>query len=159
MRCFKHLILKMPNKISFSSFGHKNILSTQRNTLEFTKESGLSSEGDCIIGVMADFSLEKIRKFLSSLAPGHEIIITIRAGKISERVTAVPNPDFSSDSEIVVRRTGFLSERTLGIWADKSSKELSRALVSEMRSPNCRIEVTIEEGPPSKKEKIIKIPF
>jgi len=149
----------MPNKISFSSFGHKNILSTQRNTLEFTKESGLSSEGDCIIGVRSDFSLEKIRKFLSSLAPGHEIIITIRAGKISERVTAVPNPNFSSDSEIVVRKTGFISERTLGIWADKSSNELSRALVSEMRSPTCRIEVTIEEGPPLKKEKIIKIPF
>jgi len=159
MRCFKHLILKMPNKISFSSFGHKNILSTQRNTLEFTRESGLSSEGDCIIGVRSDFSLEKIRKFLSSINPKSEIVITIRARGISEKVSAIPNFNFSSDSEIVVRKTGFLSERTLGIWADKSSKELSRTLVSEMRSPNCRIEVTIEEGPISKKEKIIKIPF
>jgi hypothetical protein len=99
----------MPAKISFFSFGHENILGTQRNTFEFTKDGRLSKEGDCIIGVRSDFSPEKIRNFLSSINQGSEIIITVSAGGISEKVSAIPNFNFSSGSEIVVRKTGFLS--------------------------------------------------
>jgi hypothetical protein len=126
----------MPAKISFFSFGHENILGTQRNTFEFTKDERLSKEGDCIIGVRSNFSTEKIRNFLSSINPKSEIIITISAGGISEKVSALPNLDFSSGSEIVVRKTGFLSERTLGIWADKSSRQFSRALIGRIRNPS-----------------------
>lgn len=149
----------MPNHISFFSFGHENILSTQRNTFEFTKDERLSKDGDCIIGVSSNFSLEKIRNFLSSINKESSIIITISAGGFSEKISALPNFDFSSNDEIVVRKTGFVSERTLGIWADKSSKELSRALIERLKDPSERIEVDIEEGPLVKKEKIIKIPF
>ena len=54
-------------KYSFSCYGHENITSKHKTTLEFTKDSKLGLEGDCIIGVKADFSLPQLKKFIKSL--------------------------------------------------------------------------------------------
>ena len=50
----------------FSCYGHKNILATHKNTLEFTKDEQLSLKGDCIVGVKADYELRELKKFLKN---------------------------------------------------------------------------------------------
>jgi len=41
-------------KIEIPFKGHKNILSLHKKTIEITKESELTINGDCIIGTSAD---------------------------------------------------------------------------------------------------------
>ena len=127
---------------SFTASGHKNIRATHRNTLELTKDAVLTEDGDCIIGVKAEFELEKIKQFLQK----EKIKITIRANGITETVTAVPNPNFSDEHEMVIRITNFDSKRTFATRADKSAKQLSRRFVKELKNDKTRMVITIEEG-------------
>ena len=53
-------------KIEIPFHGHKNILSLHQKTIEITKDSELTSNGDCIVGVSANISCvdlpEKMKK-------------------------------------------------------------------------------------------------
>ena len=129
----------------FNAYGHPNILATHKTTLEFTKDEELSLEGDCIIGVKADFELEKLKDFIK-YSKNKKITITIQAldKKITEKVEAYLNPDFSSNKELVIRKTNFVSDRTLAIRANKAAFELNRGLIRNLKQENGKIIVIIE---------------
>jgi uncharacterized protein len=114
---------------SFSAKGHPNILSTQKNTIEITKDKDLTLNGDCIVAVEADFSLDELKKFFDA----EQIRLKIAVAGLSDEITAIPNKLFSSDKEIVFRKGEYASERTLGLRADKSAKDLDRKLVAELK--------------------------
>ena len=105
--------------MKFIAYGHPNIMSTHKNTFEFTKDKEVTKSGDCIVGVNADFSMQELKKILSKKS----IKIQIMVGDTKETITAIPNPDFNSNHEIVVRKTGFISKRTLAINADKAAND------------------------------------
>ena len=65
-------------KYSFSCYGHENITSRHKTTLEFTKDKNLGLEGDCIIGIKADFDLLQLKKFIKSLKNNRKITIIIQ---------------------------------------------------------------------------------
>lgn len=146
-------------KYSFSCYGHKNITSKHKTTIEFTKDKDLGLEGDCIVGVKADFDLKDIKKFINSLKNNKKITITIEAinndsnnnkenninnknktkdnyndNKIIEKINAEINPDFNSEREMVIRKSDFISDRTFAIKADKASVDLDKGLVKSMSS-------------------------
>lgn len=126
----------------FRAYGHPNIKASHKNTLEFTKEEYLSPEGDCIVGVKADFDKEKLKAF----AKKHKNVkITIKTGGLSETIIAKINPDFDDDKEIVIRLGEHASQRTFAVRADKAAKHLNRELIKalQMGSP---MEVDIEEA-------------
>ena len=124
---------------SFSAKGHRNVLSEHRTTLEFTKEKELTLKGDCILGVEADFSLAELKKFLGF----GRIRIRIEAGGEAEEITATPNRTFSSDEEIVIRKSDFSSERTFATKADKAASDIGRKLVDALRKgEKASIEIT-----------------
>ncbi len=127
--------------ITFSAKGHRNILAKHKATLEFTKDPDVTLMGDCIIGVSSDFSYDDIKKILNA----KKIAIMISAGDMKERVTAIPNPSFSSNEEIVIRRSNFTSERTLAINADKACIDLNRNLINKLKDPGTVIKIEIEE--------------
>lgn len=119
----------MTLEYSFRIHGHTNILSTHKKTIEFTKDSGLTREGDCILGVNADFELEQLQRFLNC----KKVRIKVAVGSISDAVTAIPNKKFGSNREMVIRLGGFESERTFAVRADKAANILNRALVAALR--------------------------
>ncbi|MFT4303447.1 MAG: DUF371 domain-containing protein [Candidatus Woesearchaeota archaeon] len=122
------------NSYSFYCYGHKNITSKHKNTLEFTKDHKVSLQGDCIVGVKADFELDKIRKFI---AYKKDIQVIIECEGITQIVNCKINKNFNSDDEIVIRKSGFDSERTLGLWADKGACDLSRELIEKIKKEIC----------------------
>jgi len=123
----------------FTAYGHPNITSTHPKTLEFTKDSELSLKGDCIIGVRADYNLKELEPILKKA----KLKMTIKIGDSTLIVMGKVNPDFSSDGEIVLRRTEFLSERTLATKTDKAALDLLN-LVDKLRNPSQKIIVEIE---------------
>ena len=152
-------------RYSFACYGHENITAKHKTTLEFTKDHELSLEGDCIVGVKADFSLDSLKNFINKTknqCENKRISITIKTIKkdknnnnkiknddklkkmIEEKITAEINPEFNSDNEIVIRKTNFLSERTFAIRADKSASELNRNLIDFLKDKTNKVMVVLE---------------
>ena len=125
---------------SFTAYGHKNVLATHKTTAEFTKDKELSLKGNCILGVNADFDLEKIKNLIKD---SKRIRIVITVGDVSDEITAEVNPDFDDDREIVIRMGGFKSKRTLGIGADKGAAHVKRGLVDKLKNPVQKIDITL----------------
>ena len=129
----------------FHAYGHANIRATHKTTLEFTKDAELTLNGDCIVGVNADFDLEKIKALIKNSKNGKiTLIIETTDKKIKETINAELNPGFNSNKEMVIRKTDFLSERTLLIRADKASFELKRDLIEYLKQKQNKITVILK---------------
>lgn len=128
--------------ISFYFYGHENLLALHRNTIEFTKDDHLTKQGDCIVGVKADFSAQKLKDFSREKK---KFRLKITLGDLSEEITASTNPDFDDMHEIVIRKSDFNSSRTFGIRADKAAINLSRGLVEKLKDPSAKGKVEISE--------------
>ena len=127
-------------EIKFS--GHENIRSTHKKTIEITKDSELTPKGDCIIGVNASCSCldlpsslkEKLRdpkskvKFSIKVAQ-YEFIVEGRGG---EDLTLTHTED------IVIRKSNFVSPRTLAVKCDKASDLLPREMVTLLQDPKTK---------------------
>ena len=61
----------------FNAYGHPNILGIHKTTLEFTKDEELSLDGDCIVGVKADFELSRLKRFIKG-SKDNKLIVTIK---------------------------------------------------------------------------------
>ena len=126
--------------ISFNIYGHKNILSLNQNSLEFTKDKDLTLNGDCIVGVNSDFKLNEIKSLIKEY---DTIKIRIISDDLIEEIMCNVNKNFNSDHEIVVRRSNFISDRTLGINADKSSFEINRKIINKLKDSSNIVKVEI----------------
>ena len=130
-----------------SGFGHENVRATHKTTLEITAEKNLSREGDCIITVGADRTFaglsnefkEKLRK------PNARLTVLIEADGISDQVTAYGSPRLilSHPTDMVVRKSEFISDRTLAVRADKAANDLSRELVDKLKNPKQKVKITL----------------
>lgn len=128
-------------------FGHANIRATHHATLEFTKDSHVSKNGDCILVVSADKGLpdlgsdfkEKLRK------PNAKLTIKIEAEKVADQVQAKGSPQLTltHPNEMVIRKSDFASDRTLAVHADKAAKDLSRMLVEKLKNPRQKVKITL----------------
>ena len=127
--------------------GHENILSKHRTTLEITKEPHLTQEGDCIIAVSADKAMNELNsQFKQSLRRcDAKVMILIEAGGIADLVNALGNPALimTHPTDLVVRKSGHICNRTLAIKADKAAWDLSRKLVEKLRSPEQEVKITL----------------
>lgn len=126
----------------FRAWGHPNIRGTHKNTFEFTKDDFVSPEGDCIVGIKADFNVKDLRDFVRK----HKLVkITVKTGGLSEVIIAKSNPDFCDEREFVVRLGEYVSDRTFAVRADKAAKHFNRELIKALQlgSP---LEVSLEEA-------------
>ena len=132
-------------EIKFS--GHENIRSNHKKTIEITKESELSVRGDCIIGVNASSSCfdlpesfkEKLRDSKS------KVQFSIRVAEHEFIVEGQGHPDLllSHKEDIVIRKSDFISPRTLAVRCDKASDLLPLEMVTLLQDPNTKGTFTI----------------
>lgn len=138
-------------KYSFTCYGHKNITSRHKTTLEFTKDNEMGLEGDCIVGVKADFSLDPLKKFIKSHNNYKKITITIETinndsdkNKIIEEINAEINPRFNSDNDMVIRKSDFIDGRTFAIKADKAACDLNKGLIRNIANSHKKLRIIIK---------------
>jgi hypothetical protein len=123
---------------SFKAYGHPNIRATHATTFEFTKDPEVTPTGDCIVGVKADFDFPKL--------DSKKVIITMTAGNLTERATAILYDGFIDKEEMVVRKSDFLSDRTFAIHSDKAAADFSEGFREKLSDPSTIIEVRIDEA-------------
>jgi len=133
---------------TFSCFGHGNITSKHKTTLEFTKDKYLTLKGDCIVGINADYSILQLKKFIKSLNDNKKIIIIIESmdndKKIVDKIKAEINPDFNSEKDIVIRKSEYIDLRTFAIKADKAAIDLNMDLIGLLKDGDCKARITFK---------------
>jgi len=128
--------------LKFLAYGHENITATHPTTIEITKDSELSLRGDCIIGVKANFNKKELLDFIKNKK---KLVIKIRVDNLEEIIECKPNPNFNDSHEIVIRKSKYLSQRTLGINSNRAASDLSNEIVKKLKNPNKVIEIIIED--------------
>ncbi len=130
-----------------TAYGHENIQATHKTTLEITKDKHLTKNGDCIIAVAANKSLADLSpKFKEKLRRNNAILtIRIEAEGVIEEIKASGSSHLilTHPTEIVVRKSDYISNRTLAIRADKTSYDLSKRLVDKLKNPNQKVKITL----------------
>ncbi len=131
---------------TFKAKGHPLITSLHPTTLEITGEQEITPRGDCIVGVSsskgcADIS-ERVKK---AIREGSEMYLLLEIPGASEVVRGIGHEGLSlkHPAEMVFRRSGYISPRTVFIHADRSSLDLEREFVQRLRDPEVEISVTL----------------
>ena len=135
-------------KIEIPFTGHENILSLHKKTIEIPKDSQLTVNGDCIIGVSSNLACldlpENFKKKIRN--PGTQIVFTILTdehsfsihGKGSEKLT------LKHPNDIVLRKSAFTCSRTIAIKCDKASDDIPRKMVKKLQNPKTVGKLVIE---------------
>ena len=106
--------------------GHPNVLSTHQSTLEFTKEDFLTLNGDCILGINANTSVNDYSRELKS-----EIH--------SFKGFGSPKLALDNDVSMVFRKSNYICGRTALIKCDKCANDIDREIVELMKNPENEI--------------------
>ena len=135
----------MKFEIQFS--GHENIRSNHQKTIEITKESRLTPQGDCIIGVNATSSCADLPEELKEKLKNSDskVIFSINVDDHEFVLEGKGHNDLilTHDEDIVIRKSDFICPRTLAISCDKASDLLPREMVSLLRNPKTKGTFTI----------------
>jgi len=130
--------------------GHSLIRSSHKTTLEVTKESNLTKQGTCIIGVNASKSCEDLNpEFKKKISNGQtRVIITINVN--DEKFTIVarghPSLTLTDPEDIVIRKSSFICDRTLAINADKAASDIPSHIVDLLKDTysQCSMKIKLE---------------
>ena len=132
---------------AFWALGHANIQASHPTTLMFTKDIHVSKNGDCIAAMTADKSVADLSaQFKEDLRkPNAKVTVTIEAGGFIEEIKAHGSPKLClcHPTDIVIRKSDYVCNRTLAICADKSSIDLPRGLVEKLQDPKQKIKITL----------------
>jgi len=128
-------------------YGHRNIQATHKTTLEFTKDTHLTKRGNCIVAVAANRALADLSaKFKETLRKTNaKLTITIEVDGITEQINAQGSPSLilTHPSDLVVRKSDYVCNRTLAVHADKAACDLSRELIEKLKNPQQKVKITL----------------
>ncbi len=131
----------------FYARGHPAVLSTHPTTMELTKEARLSRNGDCIVAVGCSMGLrdlpDPMKNALSSEAGRARLTLTVDVRRFAIEGRGAPGLTLSHPTDIVVRKTGFISDRTLMVHADRAAADIPRSFVELLQDPSRKVLVEL----------------
>lgn len=130
--------------VTFSARGHPALRVTHAKTVELTSGEDVTGRATCVLGVGAQLPADALQAFRGP------VVVTLRAGEHSERITATANPRYSSRDRLVVRRSDYRCEDTFATGADKAAADIDRELAAALADPTTEltVEVAPAEAPP-----------
>ena len=131
----------------FHACGHPAILSTHPSTLEITTSHELTRRGDCVVAVKSSSAVrhlpEDLKRVLSSSRGRGRLALRVGPFEFTVEGRGDPRLTFLHDTDLVVRKSAYISDRTLMIHADKSSMDIPRDMVRLLQDSNNMVTVEI----------------
>lgn len=132
----------------FEASGHVNVRATHPTTIEVTRDPLLSLRGGCIVAVNStkgagDLS-EAFKKAAKSLGARITLVIELDGESFSVSGYGSPQLTFLDPKDMVVRKSQFISDRTIMISADKASVDIPRKMVKRLKDPATRVLIRLE---------------
>jgi len=132
---------------AFKARGHQNIRASHRTTLMLTRDKELSPCGDCIVAVSSEKGLRDLnRKTKDAIrAQGSKVTLTLNVNGYFFEVHGFGDErlPLSHPSDIVIRKSGYICERTLMIFSDKAAYEIPPQFVKHLQNPQQTVNVNI----------------
>jgi hypothetical protein len=129
------------------AYGHELIKATHKTTFEITKDKSLTERGNCIIAVNSNKSISDLsREFMAVIKqPRAEVTIKIETGGEKEYIVASGNSrvTYTHPTDIVIRKSSYICDRTLAINANKAAADLSRRLLTNLQKPTKPVHITL----------------
>jgi hypothetical protein len=134
--------------VTFSAYGHENVLGTHRTTLEVTTEDFLTKRGTCIVGIRANMTLAEMPPEIKRLARLDSTAITLRM-TVADQTREVNGRGshgltYDDATSMVARTSPYESGRTLMVRADKAAIHLDREFVKLLADKSTEILCEIE---------------
>jgi hypothetical protein len=131
----------------FSARGHANITATHTATLEFTKESLLTKNGNCIVAVEATKGLKDLSDTFrrSCRHDDAQISVEISSSGVMETIRGRGSHllTLSHPHEMVIRKSAYVTDRTLMIGSNAAAADLSRSLIHAITSSSAIIHIRL----------------
>ncbi|HYB59560.1 MAG TPA: DUF371 domain-containing protein [Candidatus Acidoferrales bacterium] len=117
--------------------GHPNITARHKTTLQITKDENISKRADCIIAVSADKAVSDLTAEVKAALKTRvaRVQVSICAAHTSQVVTGSGSAGLThADAhDTVIRKSAFVSGRTLMINADKAAADLDRHFIDKLK--------------------------
>ncbi|MFX1452781.1 MAG: DUF371 domain-containing protein [Promethearchaeota archaeon] len=130
-----------------SANGHENILCTHSTTIEITKGKNLSKKGNCIIGIRASKACFDLNPSLKKkIKEGSKIKITLKLNHLEDSFFGFGNKDLKllDKRDMVFRKSNYISDRTVLINCTKSSEDINRELIKNLKIPRNKLTIIFE---------------
>ena len=127
--------------------GHQLIRCTHTTTIELTKDTYLTKNGTCILGIDASKACYDLNPLLKKkIIGGEKITVVIKAGDTVNSFYGYGNKYLTllNKKDMVFRKSDFVCDRTILIKCSKSSSELDRNLVKNLTSSKKRFSIIFE---------------
>jgi hypothetical protein len=129
------------------AFGHENILSTHKTTIELTKAKTLTKKGNCIIGINATkacFDLDSTMK--EKIIKASKIKVTLKVKSFQDSFYGYGNEQLrlSDKQDIVFRKSSYICNRTILINCTKASNEINRKVIEKLKVPGNKLSIIFE---------------
>ncbi len=129
------------------AYGHENILGKHKTTIEITKQNYLTKNGDCIIAIKSNKGCYDINEELKNeLILGKKIKVSLLINGKTDEIVAQGSPKltFKDKNSIIIRKSNFIDDRTLAILANKSSIDINRDIINDLKKIEKKILISIE---------------
>ncbi len=117
--------------------GNKNISATHSTTLEITRAGWLTKNGNCIIGINADKGCATLSlAFKKAIWASHTLNLTLITGDTSFKFIAYGSSrlQLTDGYELVVRKSEFISSRTMAIRSSAAAVDIPREMISSLKT-------------------------
>ncbi len=127
----------LKDKIAFH--GHPLVLALHPTTIEITTEDHLTERGDCIVGVGAERGCAQLNDAVKAgiRRKSSRVLVRLVVGSDSFAFSAGGDPrlTLAHPHDVVVRKSHFVSDRTLAVGANAAAKDIPRRMVASLRDP------------------------
>jgi hypothetical protein len=122
--------------------GHRNILSLHARTIEVTKDSKMSINGDCIVGVSANKACHDLdnalKRKLKTSGTFVKIMIIVEPIEFVLVGFGKDDLEITHEQDIVLRKSNYVDSRTLIVSCDKSAIDIPRNLIKMLTNPDAK---------------------
>ena len=129
-------------------WGHPLVTALHKTTIMITKEDYVTSNGDCVVGVSANKACRdltsNVKTALRSNNAEVEIMISICDQVVRISAQGCSTLTLDDPIEMVIRKSGYSSSRTLAVCADTAAFDLQHNMVERLRGKMNRGTVLIK---------------